>query len=687
MTATRGDVVADLRRRIAELERKLTDSFSERDEALAQQQANAEIMQVINASPGDLAPVFEAMVEKVTALCEASFGVFWVHDSGGFRAAALRGVPQALEMRIRHPVSPLPQTGLGRILSGENLVINFDLGLAGDAREEALADLEAGCWSLEVALRRNEGLLGALTVYRRDSRPFSDRQVTLLQNFAAQAVIAMENARLITETREALEQQTATAEVLGVINSSPGNLKPVFEAILEKAHALCGATLGSFCINNGERMPAVATRGYPEKHAAVAREGLLTKGELGARLTRGEVVHLPDLREFVGSSDRVAARITRAAVEDTGSRTYLAVPLLKDDVLLGYFSVHRREVRPFTDKQIALLQNFAAQAVIAMENVRLITETREARDDAETALRDLKAAQANLIQAEKMASLGQLTAGIAHEIKNPLNFVNNFASLSVELLDELKETTAPAVATLDEDKRADVDDTMELLTGNLEKIAEHGKRADNIVKSMLEHSRGVSGERREVDLNGVIEEALNLAYHGARAQDQSFNITLQRDYAQSLKPIELAPQEMTRVFLNLFGNGFYATTKRARETADRGRRCGCVTMASASRRTSGTSCSSRSSPPSRLARVLGWVSRSATTSSRNSMAARSRWRASRGPIPSLRSACRVRGAGLASALTARLVEGSTGECNGRKRPVADSARRDREGPHVLRHHR
>jgi signal transduction histidine kinase len=193
---------------------------------------------------------------------------------------------------------------------------------------------------------------------------------------------------------------------------------------------------------------------------------------------------------------------------------------------------------------------------------------RAARDAAEAALRELKSAQANLIQAEKMASLGQLTAGIAHEIKNPLNFVNNFASLSVELLDELQETVAPALATLDDDQRADLDDTMEMLTGNLEKIAEHGKRADNIVKSMLEHSRGVSGERREVDLNGVIEEALNLAYHGARAQDQGFNVTLERDYASTLKPIEVAPQEMTRVFLNLFGNGFYATDKRARENGD-----------------------------------------------------------------------------------------------------------------------
>jgi two-component system, NtrC family, sensor kinase len=168
-----------------------------------------------------------------------------------------------------------------------------------------------------------------------------------------------------------------------------------------------------------------------------------------------------------------------------------------------------------------------------------------------------------------MASLGQLTAGIAHEIKNPLNFVNNFAILSFELLDELKETVAPALATLDDDKRAEIDEVVEMLTGNLEKIAQHGKRADGIVRSMLEHSRGGSGERREVDLNNLVEEALNLAYHGARAQDQGFNITLEHDYAPTLKPIELAPQEMTRVFLNLFGNGFYAANKRVRENGDR----------------------------------------------------------------------------------------------------------------------
>src|SRR6202007_3219074 len=161
--------------------------------------------------------------------------------------------------------------------------------------------------------------------------------------------------------------------------------------------------------------------------------------------------------------------------------------------------------------------------------------------------------------------LGQLTAGIAHEIKNPLNFVNNFAGLSVELLDELKETAAPAIAALSQDKRAEIAETMGMLTGNLEKIAEHGRRADGIVKSMLEHSRGTTGERRSVDLNGLIEEALNLAYHGARAQDASFNVTLERNFCDGIAPTEWVPQDIPRLCLNLFGNGFYAAIKRQKE--------------------------------------------------------------------------------------------------------------------------
>ena len=202
------------------------------------------------------------------------------------------------------------------------------------------------------------------------------------------------------------------------------------------------------------------------------------------------------------------------------------------------------------------------------ERQRAEMETRAARDTAEAALHDLKAAQANLIQAEKMASLGQLTAGIAHEIKNPLNFVNNFASLSVGLLDELNQAAAPALASLDERRRREVDEASDMLIGNLQRIVEHGKRADNIVKSMLAHSRSGGGNLESVDLNALVDESLNLAYHGARAQDQNFNITIERAYGENIAPIALVPQDMTRVFLNLFGNAFYAANKRRRETND-----------------------------------------------------------------------------------------------------------------------
>jgi signal transduction histidine kinase len=257
------------------------------------------------------------------------------------------------------------------------------------------------------------------------------------------------------------------------------------------------------------------------------------------------------------------------ALVDDGICGLLVVPLLREDKVVGGLVIRRRTVGGFGPTIPTLLQTFAGQAVLAIENARLFQELRRRGEEArrahaaaEAALADLRRAQDRLIQAEKMASLGQLTAGIAHEIKNPLNFVNNFAKLSGELLDELKVIAVPVIAQLGDDERSEIDEVIDMLSSNLEKIAEHGRRADGIVKSMLEHSRGESGERREVDPNNLVEEALNLAYHGARAQDQKFAITLERDFADTIAPIGLVPQDITRVLLNLFGNGFYAATKR-----------------------------------------------------------------------------------------------------------------------------
>jgi signal transduction histidine kinase/HAMP domain-containing protein len=260
------------------------------------------------------------------------------------------------------------------------------------------------------------------------------------------------------------------------------------------------------------------------------------------------------------AEDRGAAATLWDSLARLGYQSLIAAPLLDDERILGGLVVARHEAADFSKEVVGLIEAFATQSALAVRNAKLFEEQRRRERDLRIAHEELKTAQASLIHAEKMASLGQLTAGIAHEIKNPLNFVNNFADLSRELLQELEETIGSP--------GAEVDELIATLTGNLSKIAEHGRRADGIVTSMLLHSRGGSGERRKADLNALVEEALNLAFHGARARDRSFNITLERDFDTSIGAIEIIPQDITRVLLNLFGNGFYAANKRRIEGGD-----------------------------------------------------------------------------------------------------------------------
>ena len=234
----------------------------------------------------------------------------------------------------------------------------------------------------------------------------------------------------------------------------------------------------------------------------------------------------------------------------------LVVPLVRGEDVVGLLVVRRRTLGAFAQNIVDLIKTFAAQSAVAIENARLF-------QNVEASLKDLRTAQDRLVQTEKLASLGQLTAGIAHEIKNPLNFVNNFSAVSVELIDELRE--ALGGVHLDSKLRAEITEIADTLQGNRDKVVQHGKRADAIVKNMLLHSRQGSGEHRPVDINALVEESLNLAYHGARAEKQGFNITLERSFDPAAGEVDLFPQEITRVLLNLISNGFYAATKRRAE--------------------------------------------------------------------------------------------------------------------------
>ena len=549
--------------RLFEAEQQRTRELTE---LLEQQTATAEVLRVISTSPGELEPVFQAMLENATRICEAKFGTLFRFDGKVFHPAAQVGTPQKLFefYRKRGPFLPEPGTQLDRVMLTRQ--VNHTADYAAETTPGTAARLGGARSTVAVPMLKDDELVGAIVIYRQEVRPFTDKQIELVKNFAAQAVIAIENTRLLNELRELLEQQTATSEVLKVISSSPGDLQPVFWAMLENAIRICEAKFGVLFLYDEEAFHAAAFHRASQAYTEARRQPILVRDLHPdvplVRLTRTkQVIHIADVRTEKSYIERDPE--FSKLVDVAGGRTLVLVPMLKDNQLVGTFAIYRQEVRPFTDKQIELVQNFAAQAVIAIENTRLLNELRQRTDDLTESLESLRTAQDRLVQTEKLASLGQLTAGIAHEIKNPLNFVNNFSSVSVELIDELKVVLVGVKA--DDKARVEMTDLMDTLRDNLDKVVQHGKRADAIVKNMLLHSREGSGEHRSVNINALVEESLNLAYHGARAEKQGFNITLETAFDPTAGEVDLFPQEITRVLLNLISNGFYATTKRKGE--------------------------------------------------------------------------------------------------------------------------
>ena len=741
-------VIAVENTRLFEAEQQRTHELTE---SLEQQTATSEVLKAISSSPGDLQPVFEALLENAIKLCEAKFGIMFLYDGETFHITALHGAPAYMEARrgglvVRHLPPDAPLARIARTNEPIHIVdVALEQGyVERDPRMVELVDL-AGARSLfSVPMLKENRLIGAIGVYRQEVRPFTAKQIELVQNFAAQAVIAIENARLLNELRqrtddltertadlsESLEQQTATSKVLDVISRSAFDLRAVFDAVIESSVRLCGADRAFIMRFDGELLRMVVTFNASEEHRKFAEQHPIRPGRHSAVARAGlerRTVHIPDVM--------ADPEYTYGIKDVDVVRTVLAVPILKGDDLLGVMLIYHVEVRPFTDKQIALVETFADQAAIAIENVRLLDELRQRTDelgrsvgelralgevsqavnstldletvlstivakavqlsgteagaiyvfdevqrelqlratygmdqelidtltrqrigldettvaqalakrepvqiadltqqpssvlyeiilqagfravlaapllrgeeivgllvvrrrtpgafpqntvdliktfaaqsavaienarlfrDVEASLEDLRTAQDRLVQTQKLASLGQLTAGIAHEIKNPLNFVNNFSGVSAELIDELRETLDRVKA--DEKTRGEITELTNTLRDNLDKIVQHGKRADAIVKNMLLHSREGSGEHRLVDANALVEESLNLAYHGARAENQGFKINIQRSFDPAAGQVDVYPQDITRAFLNLISNGFYAATKRKEQS-------------------------------------------------------------------------------------------------------------------------
>ena len=365
------------------------------------------------------------------------------------------------------------------------------------------------------------------------------------------------------ELARSVEELRALGEVSQAVNSTI-DLQTVLSTIISKAVQLSGTDAGTIYAFDDARQEFQlrSSYGMDEDLVEAIKDRNVRMGEtlISQAAMQRRPVQVADIQH--DSSSLVLDIVVRA-----GFRAFLAVPLFSANRIVGALVVRRKQPGEFPQSTVNLLQTFGAQSVLAVQNARLFDEVQSRTRDLAKSLEGLRTTQDRLIQTEKLASLGQLTAGIAHEIKNPLNFVNNFSAVSIELIDELRE--ALAGARLDTRLRAEIGEIADMLQGNLDKVVQHGKRADSIVKNMLLHSRQGSGEHQPADINTLVEESLNLAYHGARAEKQDFNVILEKSFDPAAGEVDLFPQEITRVLLNLISNGFYAATKRKLEANGR----------------------------------------------------------------------------------------------------------------------
>ena len=497
--------------------------FAELRESLDQQTATAEVLGVINSSPGNLEPIFDAILEKAMMLCDAAFGLFYTFDGKRFHVLTTRGVPTAFaEYRRAHPTEFGPKTLPARLVDGAPYVHTIDAAeseayKAGDPNRRALVDVGGARSLLVMSLRKDDKLLGMFGLYRQEVRPFTDKQIALLQGFAAQAVIAMENARLLTEQREALEQQTATADVLRVISQSPTDVQPVLKAVAAAARRFCGGDDATIVLLEGRELQQVAHDGELAL-VADARFPFDRSSTIGHAIIDARTIHIPD----VTSLDPSKYALTQALSKEVGVRALLAAPMLREDGGIGCVLLRKPRPGAFTPRQVELLETFASQAVIAIENVRLFTEIQE------------KSHQLEVASQHK----SQFLANMSHELRTPLNAIIGYTEMMADGL---------------------YGDMPEKAQSVLERVQSNGRHLLGLINDVLDLSKIEAGQLVLVLDEYSVADMVATVIAATESLARTKGLTLSPTVASGLPRGHGDARRLSQVLLNLVGNAIKFT--------------------------------------------------------------------------------------------------------------------------------